>query len=199
MKATFSILQAVLILLIAVLLVAMTMPWTLENVGNSMDLTELNAIKSQFVDCNNKIIETARTGSINKCIFNIKRGEITGRTEGIYYRLISNAPICDASPLVEIDSKDHIWQECSISTEQRIYGMLWKFPSSLNVTGTEIQGDQMVGQTTVSDINFSSPITFTTLTLYVNFQYQADQKGTVVELSRVDVTQTNITLRVKIS
>jgi hypothetical protein len=199
MKATFSIVQAVLILLLIVALVAMTLPWAIEELEKAMDLTELNTIKPQFVDCDNKIIETARTGSANKCIFNIKRGGISGRADGIYYTLLSNAQICDPSPLTEIDSESHIWQECSASGSQRIYGMLWKFPSSLNVTGTQVQGDQMTGTTTIKDINFSSPITFDTLTLYVNFQYSTGQMGNVVELSRVDVTQTNVTLKIKIS
>lgn len=199
MKAAVSLIQAVLILLIAMVLVALSMPWAVEKVGNSMDITELNSIKSQFVDCDTRIIETARTGSTNKCIFNIKRGEISGRAEGIYYKLVSSAPICDPSPLTEVDHDSHIWQECNVSSNQRMFGMLWKFPSSLNVSSTQIQGDQMLGQTSIGDINFTTPVNFTTLTLYVNFQYQTGQTGSIVELSRTDVTQTNVTLKIKIS
>jgi len=200
MKAAPSVLQAVLILLIALSLAAMALPWATENIGTSMDLSEFKTIKSQFDECNERIVETARTGSTNKCIFNIKRGEVTGRQEGIYYRIISNAPICDASPLVEIDPRNHVWQECNVSGKQRIYGLLWKFPSALNVSGESIEGNQMVGQTTIGDIEFEDqPINFNTLTLYVNFQYQSGQTGSIVELSRVDVTQTNVTLKVKIS
>ena len=199
MKAAFTIIQAMVIMLLIVSLAAIALPWTIETVGQSMDLTEFKAIKSQLDDCNERIIETARTGSTNKCIFNIKRGEITGRQEGIYYKLLSNAPICDASLLVEIDPRNHIWQECNVSGKQRVYGLLWKFPSSLNITGTAIEGNQLAGQTTISEINFTNPVNFITLTLYVNFQYQVGQTGNVVELSRVDITQTNITLRVKIT
>ena len=199
MKAAFTILQAMLIMVLALSLVSMALPWTIETVGQSMDLAEFKTIKSQFDECNERIIETARTGSTNKCMFNIKRGELSGRTEGIYYKLLSSAPLCDASTLVEIDPRNHIWQECNVSGKQRIYGLLWKFPSSLNVSGQGIQGNQMAGQTTTANISFLNPINFNTLTLYVNFQYQPGQVGNVVELSRVDVTQTNITLKVKIS
>ncbi len=199
MKAAFTILQAMLIMLLILVLAAMTLPWAMENVGTSMDLSESKAIKSQFDDCNQRIIETARTGTMNKCIFNIKRGEITGRQEGINYRLISNAPLCDASPMAEIDPRSHIWQECNVSGKQRVYNLLWKFPSTLNVTGEGIQGNQMVGQTNIGNMNFDEPINFNTLSLYVNFQYQPGQSGTIVELSRVDITQTNVTLKVKIS
>jgi hypothetical protein len=199
MKAAFTILQAMLIMLLILILAAMTLPWAMENIGTSMDLSEFKTIKSQFNDCNERIIETARTGSTNKCIFNIKRGELSGRKEGIYYKIISSAPLCDASTLVEIDPRSHIWQECNVSGKQRVYGLLWKFPSSLNVTGQGMQGNQMIGQTNIGNINFSSPVNFDTLSLYVNFQYQPGQSGTIVELSRVDVTQTNVTLKVKIS
>jgi len=196
----FVFFQAILILLIAAAVVALTVPWAIENVGISMDLTELNLIKSQFDDCNERIIETARTGSTNECIFNIKKGEITGAEEGIYYTLASNAPICDASPLVELDPRNHIWQNCSVSGKQRVYGLLWKFPATLNITGDDMKGNQMSGQTNFNNITFTDqPINFSTLTLYVNFQYQTGQKGNVVELSRVSVTDTNITLKVDIS
>jgi type II secretory pathway pseudopilin PulG len=199
MKAAFTILQAMLIMLLILILAAMTLPWAMENVGTSMDLSEFKTIKSQFNDCNQRIVETARTGTTNTCIFNIKRGEITGRKEGINYKIVSNAPLCDASPLVEIDPRNHVWQECNVSGKQRIYNLLWKFPSSLNVTGEGIQGNQMVGQTNIGNIGFDEPVNFETLSLYVNFQYQPGQAGSVVELSRVDITQTNVTLKVKIS
>lgn len=200
MKAAFTILQAMLIMVLALSLASMALPWSIETVGQSMDLSEFKTIKSQFDECNERIIETARTGSTNKCMFNIKRGELSGRGEGIYYKLLSSAPLCDASTLVEIDPRNHIWQECNVSGKQRIYGLLWKFPSSLNVSGQGMQGNQMVGQTPLAQINFAGqPLNFVTLTLYVNFQYQPGQTGNIVELSRVDVTQTNITLKVKIS
>ena len=199
MKAAFTILQAMLIMVLALSLASMALPWAMENIGTSMDLAEFKTIKSQFDECNERIIETARTGSTNKCMFNVKRGELSGRQEGIYYKLLSSAPLCDVSTLVEIDPRNHIWQECNVSGKQRVYGLLWKFPSSLNVTGEGIQGSQLVGQTNIGNIDFDEPVNFETLSLYVNFQYQLGQAGSIVELSRVDITQTNVTLKVKIS
>jgi len=193
-----AIFQAILMMVIALSLVAASIPWAIENIEIAMDLTELKSIKSQFDDCNERIIETARTGSTNKCIFNIKRGEITGRQEGIYYNLLSNGKICDASSLTEIDPKNHIWQECNVSGNQRIYGMLWKFPSSLNVTGTGIEGSKMQGQSTAGSIGFGSLVVFKTLSLSVDFQYQSGEAGKIVEMSRVNITDKNVTLRIKI-
>lgn len=191
-------LQAMFIMLLVVSLAAIALPWTIETIGLSMELAEFKSINSQFVDCNEKIIETARTGSTNKCIFTIKKGEITGKKEGIYYKLLSTSPLCDESPLVEIDSRNHIWQECGIYGKQRVYGLLWKFPSSINVTGSQIQGNKLVDETINATINFDPSITFDTLTLFINFQYQPGQTGSIVELSRIDVTQTNVTLKIKI-
>jgi hypothetical protein len=194
-----AIIQVILILVILLAIAALSLPWAIDNVKTSMDLTEVKSVGPQFADCNSRIIETARTGSTNKCIFSVKQGQISGRADGIYYRILSNAPICDKSDLAEIDTRNHIWQECNVSGKQRSYGLLWKFPSTLNVTGEGIEGNQLSGQTSVSDINFGPTSDFDTLTLFVNFQYTVGQIGNVVELSRIDVTQTNVTLRVKIS
>lgn len=199
MKASFTMLQAILILVIAVMVIIITIPWSQKTIGISMDLTELKSIESQFDECNERIIETARTGSTNKCIFNNKRGEVYGKQEGIYYKLMSSAPICDESSLTEIDPKNHIWQSCTVSGEQRIYTLLWKFPASLNITGQGIEGNQMEGQSNVGNMNFENPLRFETLTLYVNFNYAPGQTGNIVELSRVEANQNNVTLNVKIS
>ena len=194
-----AVLQVIIILVILLALAALTLPWAIDNIKTSMDLTEVKSVGPQFDDCNSRIIETARTGSTNKCMFSVKQGQISGRADGIYYNILSNAPICDESDLTEIDTRNHIWQECNVSGKQRSYGILWKFPSTLNVSGEGIEGNQLSGQTSVSSIDFGQTTNFDTLTLFVNFQYTVGQIGNVVELSRVNVTQTNVTLRVKIS
>jgi hypothetical protein len=198
MKAAFTVIQSVLLLLIATSLISVTLPWALRIINISMDVTEIRSIKSQFDTCSDRILETARTGSTNKCIFNIRNGQITGRVEGIYYSLLSNGPICDQSPLVEIDSKTHVWQECNVSGNQRVFGMLWMFPKELNVTGTGISGSKMQGQSTAGSINFGSLVTFRTLTLNVEFQYQPGESGNIVEMSRINITDKNVTMRVRI-
>ena len=122
-----------------------------------------------------------------------------GKADGIYYSLLSSAPICDPTPLVEIDSRNHIWQGCNVTGDKRLYTMAWKYPSTLNINGTGVGGNQITGSINVSQINFDSPIVFDTLTLYVNFQYQIGQTGDTVEFSRVDLTSTNVTIKLKIS
>jgi hypothetical protein len=198
MKAAFSILQALLIVIVVLSMLSMTIPWSVKTIGESMDLSEVKAIKPQFDDCSGKILETARTGITNKCIFNIIRGAITGKEEGINYKLISSANICDQHELTKIDEKRYIWQSCSVSGENRIFEMLWYFPSLLRVSGTGVEGSQIRGEMEIAEMSFEDPIEFTTLTLYANFQYQPGESGSVVEISRINYTQHDVNLKIKI-
>ena len=197
MKAFSTIIQAVLILVVSASLLVMSMPWALETFEISVDVTEISSIKTQFDACSDRILETARTGSTTKCIFDIKNGEITGRTEGIYYSILSNGPICDPFPMVEIDNRTHVWQECNSTGKTRIFGMLWMFPEELKVTGTGIEGSKIQGQSEAGDINFGPTVNFKTISLNVDFQYQPGESGKIIELTRVNVTDQNVTLRVK--
>ena len=169
MKALTTVIQAILLLIVAASLVTAAVPWAIQNFDLSVDITEIKTIKSQFDTCSDRIIETARTGSTNKCIFNIKNGQITGRTQGVYYSLASNGHICDSSPLVEMDSKNHIWQECNVSGSTYVFGMLWMFPKELNITGTGVQGSMIQGESSSGSIGFGSVIEFNTISVVIVF------------------------------
>lgn len=199
MQGAIPIIQVILLFIIALSLVALMFPWAMKKLEESMDISEINSIKIQFDDCNEKILETSRTGTTNKCIFNIKRGTIIGKGDGIEYRLLSTAHICDQHGLVEIDNRNHIWQACNVSGESRLYSMLWYFPLELKVNGTDVNGDEIRGKTPVADIIFENPILFKTLTLYAGFVYTPGEAGDIVEISRVNITETNVTLKIKIS
>jgi hypothetical protein len=199
MYGVVSIVQLVLLFIIAISMIALMFPWAVKTVGESMDISEIDSIKAQFNDCGEKILETARTGTTNKCIFNIKRGTIKAGEEGVEYNLLSTAPICDQHNLVEIDERTHVWQACNVSGENRVYLLLWYFPLQLQVNGTNVQGEQMRGQSNIGNINFDNPINFRTLTLYASFEYIPGEAGNIVEISRVNITETNVTLKVKIS
>jgi len=158
----FNVLQAVLIVFIVVALTSLSLPWAMKTIGESMDLTEVNSIKSQFDTCSERILETARTGTTNKCFFNIDKGVLTGKKEGISYKIISSANICDSHGLTEIDARRHIWQSCNVSGENRIFEMLWMFPKELNVSGEKVEGSKMKGESSVGSIGFSEKIEFLT-------------------------------------
>ena len=194
MRASVSAFQAILLLVISASIITVAVPWALSTVSLSFDVTEINTIKSQFDSCNDRILETARTGSTNKCMFDVKNGQITGRTEGLYYKIVSSGPVCDYSPLVEIDGRTHVWQECNVTGTQRVYGMLWMFPKDVNITGAGLGGAVSDG----SSVGFGSTVTFRTLTLSVIFNHKVGEAGTVVEMSRVNMTGSNVTLSVKI-
>jgi hypothetical protein len=197
MKAVFSILQSLLIMIVVLSMLSMAMPWSIKTIGESMDLTEVKTIKPQFDKCSEGIIETARTGSTNKCFFNINRGKLTGDIRGLDYKLISSANICDPHELIKIDEKRFIWQSCSISGGNRIFEMLWMFPKELNVTGVGVEGNKMKGESSLGSIDFDEKIEFKTLSLNINFQYQPGESGKIVEMSRVNITEQNVTIRVK--
>jgi hypothetical protein len=197
MHGATSVLQMVLFTAIASAILFVTIPWAMDTIGISMDTSELNSIKAQFDTCNDRILETARTGATNKCVFSVTRGQIYGRTEGVYYSLTSEGPICDRSFLREIDARTHVWQECNVTGDTRVYGMLWMFPKNVNVTVTGLSGSVYNG-TATDDIDFEEGVTFRTLTLSVAFQYKSDIAGKTVRISRVNITNTNVTLRLDI-
>jgi hypothetical protein len=199
MKGAVPILQAVLLVILLVSITSLSIPWSMKIVEESMDVSEVGSIKPQFDSCSEKILETARTGTTNKCYFNIGRGQLTGKTEGLSYRIVSTADICDQHSLTEIDERYHIWQSCSVSGENRAYEMLWKFPSLLKVNGTGVEGDTMQGVNQIGNITFDNPVQFSTLSLYAGFIYTPGESGTVVEISRVEISQTNVTLKIKFS
>ncbi len=186
-----------MILLISVSLVSMSLPWVIDTVGESMDMVEVGNIKTQFDACSDRILETARTGTSNKCFFNINRGELIGKAEGLSYNIVSSAPICDSHPLTKIDDRKHIWQKCSVTGKYRTYEMLWMFPKELEVNGTGVTGNMVMGEMSSGSIGFPSEIVFRTLSVYVAFEYAPGESGNIVELSRTAVTGDNVTLSVR--
>jgi hypothetical protein len=175
----------------------MIIPWVIETIGGSIDLMEVGNIKSQFDACNERILETVRTGTTNRCFFNVNRGAITGKQEGLSYQISSPVDICDPHGLIEIDPRKHIWQECTGADNQRVLEMLWMFPRELNVSGTGFQGSKISGSSPSGDIGFSETIIFRTISVYVVFEYPIGSTGSVIEMSRTAITNKNVTLTVE--
>jgi hypothetical protein len=157
-----------LIMIITVLLISVLVGWTVMNAMGFFEVNEINAVKQEFVECNNKIFETARTGLSNKCIFPVERGDIAGSTSEISYQIISRYRICDKSPWVIIDPDNNIWQMCDISGRNSILNLKW------NYTNISFQFEQM------NNIEITG------------------QSGKIIEMSRASMNGNQISLLLRI-
>jgi hypothetical protein len=114
-----------MIMTIVLLITTIALVWTVANTSGFFEVSELNSVKSEFESCNDKIMETARTGSSNKCIFSISKGELIGKSDSINYKLVSSSKICDESSWILLNPEKNIWQECHISGNEIIFGLKW--------------------------------------------------------------------------
>jgi len=206
MHGAVTILQAMLIMLIAISLVVIALPWVLDIIGEMMDISEIKGVKTQLEMCDEKIIETSRTGSVNKCLFSVSRGELTGSREGINYKLISFADVCDRHPWVLINEEKHLWQKCDVRGDKSILELRWNFPKEIKIQGQQFVGNELRGDVPIGNINFGDEpllygedIVFRTLSLYVEFEHQLGETGNLIEISRVSITAEDVTLKIKIT
>jgi len=157
-----------LIVIVIVLITAVIVAWTVMNTLGFFEMNEINAVKYEFEQCNDKIIETARTALSNKCIFSAESGEITGTTDEIMYQIVSRVKVCDETPWVLINPEKNIWQKCDISGRENIFSLKW------NSTKIKFQFEQMG-----------------------NVEIRG-QTGSIVEMSRKDMDENQINLLLKI-
>jgi hypothetical protein len=199
MRGSFNTVEFLLITAVVIALTAFALPWITGTINESLDIGELASIQNQFKSCSNKILETARTGTTNKCVFSISRGTIDAKTEGLEYLLLSSAPICTPHPLEIIDEQSHIYQHCIDAGLTRVYKMIWMFPSQIKVEAETLSGTHIKGGTPVGNIDFGSgPIEFRTLTLMVEFDYAQNMTGTNIELTRKSMSVDKVVIGVKI-
>ncbi len=116
-----------LIVIVIVLLTAILVAWTIMNTSGFFEITEINSIKHEFEECNDKIIETARTGLSNKCIFSASRGEIIGTNDYIMYQIVTRTKVCDKTPWVLINPEKNLWQKCDFSGRENIFSLKWNY------------------------------------------------------------------------
>lgn len=167
MKSTA--LTFILMIVVVVLLTAIIVAWTLMNTFGFFEMNEINTIKHDFEECNDKIIETARTGLSNKCIFSIDRGHIKGTNDEISYEIVSRVKVCDESDWVLINPEKNVWQRCDFSGRENIFGLKW------NSTYIKFQFEQ-VGNVEIKG-----------------------QTGRIVEISRASMNENQINLLLRIT
>lgn len=196
-KSVATILQAVLIFGIAIGLLGAIIPFAYSAVQTSMEFSEIQTVKSDFAKCNDKIIETARTGLANKCLFNAERGKIRIEKDGIYYNLTGSKDICSSHSWTEIDAKRHVWQSCEASDDKRIFGLRWHYPTQVRIEG-KLEGN-VTSEEVLKPIKFNETIMFRTLTVVMEFESQLGAYGKFLEIARKVLTEEKAVLGVKFS
>jgi hypothetical protein len=199
MRGAVSIFQAVLIFLIAVSAIGLALPWFYDNYDRSLDVGEIQTVLAQMKQCNDKLVETARTGTASTCIFSANRGDITADTDGIYYALTTRATVCDTHNWVNTNIEKHIWEKCKVfDVETTNYELKWSWPVNTSIEGYLLDGQIDRYDNKIADINFDSPLKFITLTVLVEFESTPGQTGKVVEITRKAVEEENVILKVNI-
>ena len=134
-----------LILIITASLISILVGWTVMNTIDFFEINEINSIKHEFEDCNDKIIETARTGLSNTCMFSADRGQISGTSDEISYQIVTNEDICDQTPWVLIEPEKNLWQKCDVSSNENVFGLKWNYTSIkfqfMQIGKVEIKGE----------------------------------------------------------
>jgi hypothetical protein len=135
----------ILIAIITASLTLVLVGWTVMNTMGFFEINEINSIKHEFEDCNDKIIETARTGLSNTCMFSADRGQISGTNDDISYQIITHEDICDQTPWVLIEPEKNLWQKCDVSLNENMFSLKWNYTSIkfqfMQMGNVEIKGE----------------------------------------------------------
>ena len=198
MKGAVTVFQAILIFALAVSMAAIATPWAYATLQKSLDTSEMSTVRSQLGLCNDKLVDTARTGTSNKCIFSANRGKITAQTDGIYYTLTSKAQMCDDHDWGEVDKDRHLESMCDSSLDVRTYTMRWRWPANVTMEGKAFSGAILKKDQVESNIAFDSDLTFRTVSVVVEFEYTPGQSGKTVEISRNSLSRDKAVLGVNI-
>ena len=130
MKGVTVPLTYVLVFAVATIGAFVAFPWAYKQYEISLDTAEISVIKNDFIDCSKRILEVARIGSSQKCVFSVERGDLFVRREGIYYRLISKGNVCDEHEWALIDERYQLWQRCVKNESLKIYELRWFYPKN---------------------------------------------------------------------
>jgi hypothetical protein len=135
----------ILIVIITASITSVLVGWTVMNTMGFFEINEINSIKHEFEDCNDKIIETARTGLSNTCVFSADRGQISGTSDDISYQIITHENICDQTPWVLIEPEKNLWQKCDVSPKENVFSLKWNYTSIkfqfMQLGNVEIKGE----------------------------------------------------------
>ena len=195
MKGIGSV-EAVLILVILTGVTAAAIPYVTSNIQQTTELSEIQSIRGQFELCGEKLVETARTGSSNRCSFTSSKGYVSALEEGIYFTIESEVNICSQSEWVEVDPVKHIQTKCEASANHRKYQILWTWPKDVKILGDLSGAVYDKDDSKESDIVFSNPVNFRVLSLFVEFKSDVEQVGKFIDIKREELTADRVVLRI---
>lgn len=192
MKAVAVVIQAVLILAVVVALATAGVPVAQNMIKTSMESAEITNVRSDFLKCSDKILDTARTGSGNKCTLSATEGKLSVKTDGIYYSLLGSAEICAPQDWAIVDVNKQVWQRCAPSSGNSLYELKWFYPKN----------DVILLDGTVSLISVSGTRDFSLYqkgVLLVAFDSPKDLSGKTIELTRYSAAENTTVLSVSVS
>ncbi len=190
MKAQSTVLQAVLIFSVLVSLAIVAAPWAYDTLQGGFDASEIDKVKSEFTKCAQKILETARTGAGNRCVFSVSRGDLEVRPDGIYYTIISRYPVCSGYPWRPIDSGKRLWESCEADGVTR-YSMRFMYPESDAIL---LSGDVVVRTPTGEETYSLVQKGF----LMIQFSPNATMKGKSLELVRYRSSENTTVIKITV-
>lgn len=111
MRGASVILEAILLLLIAAAFAYLAFPSAQDTIQGSQQQYFANVVRGELEKCNDKLLETSRTGSGNVCIFS---QEVTVDSSRISFIVSSESKLCDEHQLTLINTEKSIWQRCNV-------------------------------------------------------------------------------------
>jgi len=188
MKAISILIQSVLIATIGISIAMIVLPWTYTSVSSSMDISEIQSVKADMLKCSDKILETARTGSTNKCFISVSKGELEVKKDGIYYTMTSNDKICDKHEWTLIEENKQLWQKCIAGST---YQLRWFYPKNDVIL---LEGEIEI--TSVSGTkNYNL---YPKGLLFINFDSPKKLTGKNIEITRDSISNNTTVLKINI-
>ncbi len=191
MKAVSVILQAVLILAVMSSAATVGVPYAQKTIKSSFDSAEISSVRADMLKCSDKILDTARTGSGNRCALSANEGKLSVRTDGIYYSLTGDNGICSVHDWALVDVNKQIWQKCSLVSDQNIYQLKWTYPKNDVILLEGTISLKSVSGTRVFDISQKG-------VLLVEFDSPKGLQGKTIELMRNSISDTTTSLSVNV-
>ncbi len=187
-KALSMLLQAAMIAVISIGVILSVVPWTYKSIHSSLELSEIESVKADMLKCNDKILETARTGSINKCFISISKGQLEVKKDGIYYTVSSNNVICSEHDWSLVERDKQVWQRCISGV---VYQLRWLYPKN----------DVILMEGNIKITSVSGTKNYDLMpkgVLFVNFYSPEKLVGKNIEIERERVSEDTTTLKINV-